>query len=234
MRQLGAHFWYAWTMFVYLVMSILMWTPFRIALWLKPTARTFWLWLRAWSRAIFAAVGFRVAARHEAEVGEAVVYVSNHQAAMDIPVLTIGLQQPFVFLARSELRRVPFVGGILHGSRCVLMDRSSGEGVARAMEESKERLQSGESVLFFPEGTRGYEQMKPFRRGAFRLAMDAGVPVVPVAIDGSHRILNERQKVAAPGRVHVRVGAPMPALPGEDERQYADRAQAEVERLLAA
>ena len=224
-------------MLVYLGVTLPMWVPWIVALRAWPTARTFWLWMRAWTRVVFRLCGFRVLSTREgasgAEVGPA-VYVSNHQAMLDIPALTAGIDAPFVFVARGDLRRVPLVSGVLRHSRCVFLDRGVAGGAERAMEACTERLASGESVLFFPEGTRSFDgRVQRFRRGAFQLALLADVPVVPVALGGMHELLDERARAARPGDVRIRVGAPMHARPGETDREFAERAQAEVARLLA-
>ncbi len=204
--------------------------PVLVGLALRPTARRFWWWMRVWSRAVLAGVGVRVERTGEAAVGPA-VFVANHQAMMDIPALFLGIGRPFVFVARSELRRIPLVGAVLTVSRCVYLDRgASGPGLA----EAARRVAEGDAVVFFPEGTRSYGAgVERFRSGAFRLATEAGVPVVPVAIDGSPDVLHERAKTARPGTVTVRIGAPLHPLPDEDARAFAARARADVLRLLS-
>lgn len=235
--SLASRLWFAWTMLVYLVVSPPFWAAWMLALWVRPTAGVFWRWFRVYDRVVYALCGFRLRTVREgasgAEVGPA-VYVSNHQAMMDIPALALALDAPFVFVARASLRRVPLVGSVLHRSPCVFLDRSAPRGAESALAESAERLASGVSVLFFPEGTRSYDgALLPFRRGAFQVALDAGVPVVPVALGDTHHLLDERARAARPGRLEVRVGPPMHAAAGETPEAFAARAQEEVQRLLA-
>ena len=232
-RPLAARLWLGWTLLWATLVSLVQIVPNLVALALWPTARTFWRWLRVWSRLILGGAGIRVRARGAAAIGP-VVYVANHQSMLDIPVLTLAIGAPFVFVARAGLGRLPVVGAILRYSRCVLVDRRAPGGAEAALAEAAERLAAGEAVLFFPEGTRSYgADLGAFYPGAFRLAESAGVPVVPVAVDGAWRLINERERTARPGRVHVRIGRPMAPNAGEDAGALAERAHAEVARLLA-
>ncbi|OZC04181.1 lysophospholipid acyltransferase family protein [Rubricoccus marinus] len=235
-RSLASRLWFAWTMLVYVLFTPPYWVPWMLAMRLRPTARTFWRWFRGWDHVVFTLCGFRLRTVREgasgAEVGPA-VYVANHQAMLDIPALILAMDAPFVFVARGSLRRVPLVAGILRQSRCVFLDRTA-SGTERALDESAERLGAGESVLFFPEGTRSFDgRLKSFYPSAFRLAIRAGVPIVPVALGGTHQLLDEKARTARPGLVHVRIGAPLHALPDENAGSLSARAHAEVERLLA-
>lgn len=231
---LAPRLWLGWTLLWATLVSLVQIGPNLAALAWRPTARTFWRWLRVWSRLVLGGAGIRVESRGEAPPAP-VVYVANHQSMLDIPVLTIGIPAPFVFVARAGLGRLPIVGAILRRSRCVLIDRQAPGGREAGLAAAGERLAAGESVLFFPEGTRSYgAEVRPFYPGAFRLAQAAGVPVVPVAVDGAHELVNERQRTARPGTVSVRLGAPLPEIPGEGLGELTVRAHDAVAALLAS
>ncbi|MGB3545246.1 lysophospholipid acyltransferase family protein [Rubrivirga sp.] len=209
LRAPAARVWFFWTLTWNVVVLATMWPAWILAMKLWPTSRTFWTWLRAWAWLVLTGCGFRVEGAHDAPRGP-VVYAANHQAMLDIPALALGIPAPFVFVARSELRRLPLVGSILAVSRCVFLDRRAPGGTDAALEAARERLEAGESVLLFPEGTRSYgRDLGRFYPGAFRLALEAGVSVVPVAIDGAYRLLDENGETAQPGRVTVKLGAPI-------------------------
>ena len=220
---------YAWTLAWCALVSVVLSPPGLVDASLHPTARRFWQWMRVWSRLVLGGIGVRVVRRGAAPAGPA-VYVSNHGAMADIPALLLGIDRPFVFVARAELRRLPIVGAVLRISRCVLLDRgAAGPGLA----EAARRVAEGDAVVFFPEGTRGYGgPLGRFRTGAFRLAAAAGVPVVPVAVDGSARVVHERRKTARPGTITVHVGAPLRPAAGEDAHAFAARARDAVGALL--
>ncbi|MEL6614236.1 MAG: lysophospholipid acyltransferase family protein [Bacteroidota bacterium] len=235
--SVASRLWFAWTMLVYLVVSPVFWAIWMPVMILRPTVGVFWRWFRVYDRIVYALCGFRIRSVREGASGDKVgpaVYVSNHQAMMDIPALALAIDTPFVFVARGSLRKVPLVGSVLHRSPCVFIDRNAPGGAQEALTESTERLRDGISVLFFPEGTRSFTgELLPFRRGAFQVALDADVPVVPVALGDTHHLLDERSRTARPGRLEVRIGPPMYAEPGEAPEAFAARAQAEVQRLLA-
>ena len=231
---LAQRVWLGWALAWGAVWSAIQVGPNLVALAWSPTARTFWRWLRVWAGMVMGGAGIRVTSRGRAPSG-AVVYVANHQSMLDIPALTRGIPAPFVFVARAGLASLPIVGAILRHSRCVLVDRSTEAGVERAMDQARERLASGESVLFFPEGTRSYgSEMRSFYPGAFRLAQDAGVPIVPVAVDGAWALVNERERTARPGVVSVRLGEPLAEVEGEGVGDLTRRAHDAVEALLGA
>ncbi|WP_412063474.1 lysophospholipid acyltransferase family protein [Rubrivirga sp. IMCC45206] len=197
----------------------------------RPTTRRFSSWMRAWSALVLGGIGVRVDRSGAAPDGPAML-VANHQAMLDIPALFLGVGRPFVFVARSELRRLPLVGRVLAASRCVFLDlRDPAPGLA----EIGSRLAEGDAVLMFPEGSRSYGTApRAFRSGAFRLAQAAGVPVVPVAIDGAYRVLNERRKRGRPGRVSVTVLPALASAAGESARTLAERARERIEQSVGA
>jgi len=146
----------------------------------------------------------------------AVVLAPNHESIADIPVLA-SLPFPFKWISKQELGRIPFVGWAMRamGTFFVRRDRSANDlTVMRSVEDG---LRSGRSVVIFPEGTRTRTgDLLPFKKGAFRTAQNAGVPLIPVAISGT-------RKIAQPGRlpriggnlVSVRLGAPLDVPPGD-------------------
>lgn len=222
---------YAWTLLWCAVVSVVLVGPGLASYSLRPTSRRFWRWMRVWSRTVLGGAGFRVESEGTAYRGPA-VFVANHQAMIDIPALLLGIDRPFVFVARSELRRLPIVGAVLTISRCVYLERGAADA---GLDEAALRVTEGDAVVFFPEGTRSYgAALGRFRSGAFRLAMRADVPVVPVAIIGGPDVLHERAKTARRGTVTVRVGLPLRPLPDDDARSFAARARTAVQHLLAS
>lgn len=241
-EALGARLWFAWVLAANAAVLLVLWVPAMADLTRSRTAATFQRWARPWSRATLALAGVRVettavpaAAGVLAGAAGPVVFVANHRAMLDIPVLLVGLPAPFLFVARSALARLPLVGPVLRASVCVFLDRAAPGGTEAALGEAARRLALGESVLFFPEGTRRYDgRLGPFYPGAFRLAQRAGVAVVPVAVGDTHALLDERHRTAQPGRVAVRVGAPIPpAADAADAEALAGQARDAVAALLA-
>jgi fatty-acyl-CoA synthase len=138
------------------------------------------------------------------------VLASNHASYVDVPVLMASLPADFRFVAKKEVLRWPLVGRFVRKAGHLTVDRfdvqqgmADAAGVARA-------LGAGQAVLFFPEGTfTPAAGMRPFRLGAFKAAADAGVPVVPIAVQGTRRVLRGGSALPRPGRARVWIGAPL-------------------------
>ncbi|MEM0963750.1 MAG: lysophospholipid acyltransferase family protein, partial [Bacteroidota bacterium] len=188
------------------IVMALLWVPWMAALVVSPTSRTFAWWTRLWARITLAGIGVRVQVQRPVSWPPegAVVYVANHQAMLDVPVAALGIGAPFVYVARSELRRLPLVAGLLRQSLSVFIERDAPRAALSALAEAGGRLRGGHSVLFYPEGTRSYGgALGAFNSGGFRLAEREGVPVVPIAIEGAWRVLNEQTRMGRPGVVTV-------------------------------
>ena len=119
----------------------------------------------------------------------AAVIVVNHLSLIDILVLS-GLYRPFKWVSKSSIFRVPFIGWNMSLNGYVPLTRGATDSVRRMMARCRELLAQGNPVLLFPEGTRSADgKLQPFRDGAFRMAKAAGVPVIPVALSGTHETL---------------------------------------------
>ena len=183
---------------------------------------------------MLAIVGARLEVRGEAQVDGGTLFVANHQSSLDIPSLFAALPVPLYFLVKRELAVVPFVGWFCRAIGMVFVDRRGGDSAHRSIDRAAEVLASGRCMVAFPEGTRGDgEERRPFKRGPFVAAIKAGAPVVPVGIAGAARVVPPRGFRLRPGRVTVRIGAPIvtDGLTLESRRELATRAQRAVERL---
>jgi 1-acyl-sn-glycerol-3-phosphate acyltransferase len=202
-----------------------------------PTARTFSMWMRPWARGILWGLRIRrrVLRRGTHPAGP-VVYVSNHQSALDVIATSAGLPNPFLYVARHELRSWFIVGTVLEKSACLFIDRSNPRRAVESLKEAGERIRGGESVLIFPEGARSYaHRLDPFMRGAFLVAIAAGVPVVPVTLIGHIGVLNEKTHTARPGTIELVIGEPISTegLGRADAAALSDQVRAVMEAELA-
>jgi 1-acyl-sn-glycerol-3-phosphate acyltransferase len=117
------------------------------------------------------------------------VIVANHLSVIDILVLH-GLFRPFKWVSKASNFRIPFLGWNMALNGYVPIRRGAADSVRRMLARCRELLAEGSPVLFFPEGTRSASgALQPFKDGAFRLAREAGVPVIPVAVSGTHESL---------------------------------------------
>lgn len=141
---------------------------------------------KLWALIVFTAARIRVQ-QHEhstQRIKGPVVYVANHSSYFDIPLLYFCLEHSICFMGKAELAKIPVFGAIFRHMH-ISVNRSSPKSRAKSLEKAKEMLQRGRSVIIFPEGTIKAEiqpGLLPFKDGAFVLAMQAGVPVVPLCI----------------------------------------------------
>jgi 1-acyl-sn-glycerol-3-phosphate acyltransferase len=145
------------------------------------------------------------------------VIICNHQSMADIGAV-MGLPLAFTFVSKASMFEVPFIGWMMGWLRHVPLDRGRRESMKQMLQTCSARLEQGEAVLVFPEGTYASGPARlPFRRGAFHLAQRHQVPVVPVVLRGTAELVFEDGPLcAARGEVTVEVMEPvMPPAPGE-------------------
>jgi 1-acyl-sn-glycerol-3-phosphate acyltransferase len=171
-------------------------------------------WARTrWSTGLFTACGVRVQVEglEQIDFTKPHVFVVNHQSMIDIPAMFVALPVNLHFVAKKELLSVPFLGWYMRAAGMIPVDRANGPAAVETLRRSAARVAGGESVLAFAEGTRSRTGViTPFKKGAFMLALQAGVPVVPVAIEGARKALPPDGFAVRPELIRVRVGAPMP------------------------
>jgi len=155
---------------------------------------------RTWSRILLFAAGAQVVVHgDEHRRGTQHVFVANHVSWFDVFVMAAHLRW-FKFVAKAELFRIPLFGPAMRTAGMIAIDRKNQKSAHGSIQEAAERIHEGASVILFPEGTRGRTYaLRPFKKGAFVLAIEAQAPVVPVAIHGSI-------EVQAKGQIRVRAG----------------------------
>jgi 1-acyl-sn-glycerol-3-phosphate acyltransferase len=140
------------------------------------------------------------------------VVASNHQSTFDIPLLLWALPIKGRFLTKQELFKIPVVGRAMSRVGMIKINRESGGSSRVAIKEGVIlAAERGYSLIVFPEGTRGSDgELLPFKKGGFRIAIDAQLPVLPVIIEGNDRISKPGSKIFHPGRARVRILPPVP------------------------
>ncbi len=185
------------------------------------TGRIDMLWnLSMWSAGVGPRlVGIRVRSvgRERLESGRAYLYMPNHVSNLDPPLITPMLGR-ISAIAKQELFRIPLFGRAMRAAGFVSVNRSDRMAAIESVRDAVRVLQSGQAMLVFPEGTRSRDgSLLPFKKGPFHLAMDAGVPVVPITIVGSHEAWPKGGWALHPGEVVVHFHAPL------DPHQFANR-----------
>jgi 1-acyl-sn-glycerol-3-phosphate acyltransferase len=178
--------------------------------------------LRLWSRTILNAAGVKVELRGEEHLPAGhCVFVCNHQSHFDVLVMVAHLKRHLRFVAKAELFKVPVFAQAMRAVDTIKVDRSGGEGDRQAMVEAIPAVRERMDIAFFPEGTRSPDGvLKPFKKGAVVLAINAGVPIVPMAVAGTRHILPKGGLRIHGGRkAALVVGPPIPV----EGRTLADR-----------
>jgi 1-acyl-sn-glycerol-3-phosphate acyltransferase len=165
---------------------------------------------RAWARRILATTGVRVqvSGLQHLEPGRSYVFAANHQSIYDIPIVFTSIPAQLRIVAKESLGRIPFMGWHLHRAGHLLVDRRNpGPDIVTKMARL---VREGNSLIVFPEGTRSVDgAVGRFKKGSFAVAVDAGLPVVPVTITGSSHVMKKGQLMVCPGEVQLVVHPPI-------------------------
>jgi 1-acyl-sn-glycerol-3-phosphate acyltransferase len=167
---------------------------------------------RLWSRAHLKVMGIApVYSGLEHAAGEAPrIFLANHLSTLDIWVLAPVLPVTTRFVSKRTIFWIPVLGQAMAVAGFIPIDRKDRASAIRSLSRATETIRGGASVILFPEGTRSRDgRLARFKRGSFHLALEAGVPVVPVAISGTFEVVRPRSIVVHPGPVRVRFAPPI-------------------------
>lgn len=193
---------------------------------------------RIWARLICWCAGVKVTVtgQENLEANQTYIFAANHQSQFDIFALQGYLGFDFRWMAKKELFAIPIFGAGMRAAGYISVDRSRGRQALQSLNEAAQKIKAGTSVIIFPEGTRSpHGQLQPFKSGAMVLAIKAQVPIVPVAILGTHEVLPKGRILSRPGRVLIRLGPPIDTTPFKvaDKQALASHLQQEVAALIA-
>jgi 1-acyl-sn-glycerol-3-phosphate acyltransferase len=193
---------------------------------------------RTWSRWILRASGARlnVEGLENVSAERAQVIISNHQSWYDVFALASVIPPRYRFIAKKELSRIPFFGPAWKASGHISIDRSNRNSAIRSLDQATRLVQQDRSsVVVFPEGTRSETgELLPFKKGAFMLALHAGMEIVPVGLSGGRRILKKNDWRVHSGEINVRFGRPIPtaSYSVDNREELIARVHAEVKNLM--
>ncbi len=166
---------------------------------------------RWWSSAVLWAVGIKVRVHGLEKVSDQGprIFASNHVSWFDVPSLAKVLPR-YKFVAKAELFKVPIFGRAMRAAGMIEIQRENRKAAFGAYEVAAERIQAGNSVVVFPEGTRGHAYpLRPFKKGPFVLAIAAGVPIVPIIVHGTIEIMPRGSLWAHPGTIDIHLLEPV-------------------------
>ena len=169
--------------------------------------------IRSWARIFNLATGIKlkVEGTENVEAGRVYVFVSNHASDADIASHVIACRNPIRFLAKKELFRVPFLGFYMKRLGFIKVDRQAGAaGLGSVNEQVANAVAMGRSLMIYPEGTRSRDgSVHLFKKGAFRIAIDAGLDVIPMSVSGTYQVWPPGSKIVRGGQVKVTIGKPI-------------------------
>ena len=166
---------------------------------------------RWWSSAVMWAAGIKVRVHgwENASGGEPRIFASNHVSWFDVPALAKVLPRNR-FVAKAELFKIPIFGPAMRAAGMIEIQRENRKAAFGAYEVAAERIRAGNSVVVFPEGTRGHEYpLRPFKKGPFVLAIAAGVPIVPIIVHGTIEVMRRSSLWVHPGTIDIHLLEPV-------------------------
>ena len=140
------------------------------------------------------------------------LFAANHTSNADAPAIVGAIPRRIAILGRKSLFDIPIVGIAFRLAKFVPVDRENRDAALASVKQAVEYIREGFSFLVYPEGTRSPDgRLRRFKKGSFAVAIEAGIPVVPVACSGAHRIMKKNSWIVRPGKVTVRFGKPIDA-----------------------
>lgn len=174
----------------------------------------------------------KVEGRENLQPGQSYVFAANHQGAFDIFMIYGFLGRNFKWMMKQSLRKIPLVGKACEAAHHIFVDKRSASKIKKTIDEARQTLNNGMSLVIFPEGARTFTgHMGVFRRGAFMLADELQLPIVPVTINGSFDVMPRTRdlKWARWHSLRLTIHAPiMPISQGPDNIKFLEQQSYEV------
>ncbi|MDE5553819.1 MAG: 1-acyl-sn-glycerol-3-phosphate acyltransferase [Muribaculaceae bacterium] len=177
-----------------------------------------------------------VVGRENISKGTSYVFVANHQGAYDIFSIYGYLNHNFKWMMKKSLERIPLVGYSCRKAGHIYVDNHSPAAIRQTMQDAEKQLAGGMSVVVFPEGSRTFDgKVHAFRRGAYTLAVEFGLPVVPVTIDGAFDVMPRTSWLPRPGHIKLTIHQPIEApADGHDLKNLIEQSRKTIISALPA
>lgn len=204
--------WALWRVWFYIVMGvpIIVLSPLLIlSIVSEKTYPQFFMLARLWARIILFGMGFwyRIEREQEMEKGKSYMLVANHTSMTDIMLMLVVSKNPFVFVGKKELVKIP-IFGFFYKRTCILVDRRSSKSRFEVFKRAQARLNQGLSICIFPEGGVPEDEsilLDDFKDGAFRLAIEHQIPIVPMTFPDNKKRFSFRFFSGSPGLMRAKV-----------------------------
>lgn len=212
MRILKVIFWILWRIWFYVLLGlpIIIMLPFLLVSILKEKWYPyFFVMARIWAKVILFGMGFyyKVEREQELEEGKSYMLVSNHTSMTDIMLMLALVRNPFVFVGKKSLSKIPLFG-FFYKRTCILVDRNSSKSRMEVFQRAQKRLNQGLSICIFPEGGVPDDEsilLDEFKDGAFRLALEHQIPIVPMTFADNKERFSYTFLSGSPGLMRAKI-----------------------------
>ncbi|MDQ1238126.1 MAG: 1-acyl-sn-glycerol-3-phosphate acyltransferase [Thermodesulfobacteriota bacterium] len=213
---------------VAVVVAIVLAPPMLLITLVSPSWRVGQFFGYVWSWSVAAAMGITasLSGAENVKIGDSYIVTPNHQSYIDVLALELVLPVKVLWVIKKELARIPFFGWALSRSGAICINRSNSEEAVKSLREGSSKLVDGWSLLIYPEGTRSpTTSLQPFKKGPFMLAVQTGISILPVTINGAYRIWPKYSIAFRPGHMTVTIGKPISTegLSEEDVLELIDK-----------
>ncbi|MDI1317621.1 lysophospholipid acyltransferase family protein [Flavobacterium sp.] len=212
MRALKIVLWTLYRIWFYILMGIpiIIMFPFLFISILKEKWYPyFFVMARIWAKVILFGMGFfpKVESDQEIVAGKSYMFVCNHTSMTDIMLMLSSVKNPFVFVGKTELAKIPLFG-FFYKRTCILVDRTSSKSRIEVFDRAQKKINQGYSICIFPEGGVPEDEsiiLDEFKDGAFRLAIDHGLPIVPITFADNKKRFSYTFFSGSPGQMRVKI-----------------------------
>jgi 1-acyl-sn-glycerol-3-phosphate acyltransferase len=212
MRGVKIIFWIVWRIWFYVLMAIpiLIMLPFLVASIVTESGYPYFFRMaRIWAKFILFGMGFyyKIDKAQELEPHKSYMIVANHTSMVDIMLMLAVIKNPFVFVGKQELAKIPLFG-FFYKRTCILVDRSCSKSRMKVFKSAQKRIDRGLSVCIFPEGGVPDDEsilLDTFKDGAFRLAVDHQIAIVPITFGDNKKRFSYTFFSGSPGVMRVKI-----------------------------
>ena len=194
------------------IATIILGIPVMIAGLLSRTGNLAFSISKIWAYIMLAVSFVRTEIKNKTKIleGTSYIIISNHQSLFDILALVTRLGIQFRWFIKKEVLKIPIFGYALYASRNIFIDRSNTTRAIESINKGVDRLPMNAGVMVFAEGTRSSDgQIHEFKKGGFMVAIARKIPILPVTVNGSRRVLPKGSLVVKPGKIQVVIGDPI-------------------------
>src|SRR4030042_429205 len=202
----------AWLFLWASIATIILGIPVIIAGLLSRTGNLAFSLSKIWAYIMLTVSFVRTEIKNKAKLlkGTSYIIISNHQSHFDILALVTTLGIQFRWFIKKEVLKIPLFGYALYASRNIFIDRSNTARAIESINKGMDRLPKGAGVMVFAEGTRSADgKIQEFKKGGLKIAITHKIPILPVTVNGSRRVLPKGSLVVKPGKIQIVIGDPI-------------------------